>query len=152
MGAWGYGAFDNDSAWDWMDSITTPMIGTISGALSGVNHKNHSGYWEAVAAAALLVEYSGTRPLDLAYDAQRHGLYEDAVIIISMIRDNADYIATWDDPKKAKNALAYLVIALNRKWRDIRRRMTRQKARMIVRVGSYKRKPKARKRRAGGNA
>lgn len=128
MGAWGVDPWENDNAWDWLTYIETPMIGTISAALSSVKHDRfHSGYHEAIAAAALLSEFSfagrRTSRLNLSYEAQRHNVYEDAVRVLRAIRDDPTWSDEWKNPAAVQAMLRRLINTLDRQWRAIEKRL-----------------------------
>ena len=123
MGAWGYRAYDNDEACDWLCEIEQLVTKKIETALT--QKSPHT----LVAAAGLLAELDGP-PLDLSYDAHQRNLFNrvhDALerlltepIQKQKTRVNGRYLKrpktaiaawseTWDEPELAKQMLNILM-------------------------------------------
>ena len=101
MGAWGVEPFDNDSALDLLGPIEDFAAKHIEMALRLVTYRRKRDYHEAIAAVALLLEFTGKSPLNLRYEATRKtNLYALATLAIEIIQRDSDWIAEWKDPLK----------------------------------------------------
>jgi hypothetical protein len=132
MGAWGYEPFENDAAGDWLDPIENMLAKAIRSALETVKPSRHfDGYHEAVAAAALLAESSALESrINLAYLAEKSGLFDLAIETVCEIENDAAYLAEWDKPNEARTALA----SLRRSLVGHRREAERQAAAAALRI------------------
>ena len=110
MGAWAEGPFENDSALDWLWEVERPVITVIANTLAKVKaNKRGAWYMEGIAAAALLVEQSRSRPrINLAYEAAQRGLFDSALNALKVIAADREWIAEWEHPAKNLRVLERL--------------------------------------------
>jgi len=103
MGAWGYGAFDNDGALDLRDDVMLDISKSswkkLEKAMGRVNDTGWEG--EARAAANMILSIA-----NLGYGKRelKKKLRESEQILQTLL-DNEEYIETWREPKKAKTEL-----------------------------------------------
>ena len=141
MGAWGYRAYDNDEALDWLDEIEDSIIAKIEAAI-----KQNSPH-TIVAAASLLIDLD-RRPLDLSYTAYRKGLFnktQDALQrlltepvpkrrkIGNRTREAVTWVETLNNPELAKQMLSSLIERL--KFAALEEKAHQQHMRVIVKKG-----------------
>ena len=117
MGAWGYRAYENDEAQDWLGEIEDSIIAKIEAAI-----KQNSPH-TIVAAASLLIDLD-RRPLDLSYTAYRKGLFDKMQDALQRLlneptlkrrvpgkrtREAVTWVETWNNPELARVMLCCLM-------------------------------------------
>ena len=120
MGAWGYRAYENDEAQDWLGEIELLVVEKIETALA--QKSPHT----LIAAAELLIDLDW-RPLDLRYYAYRLKLFDKMQDALQSLltepvpkrrkigkrtREAVTWVETWNEPELAKVMLASLIIRL----------------------------------------
>jgi uncharacterized protein DUF4259 len=125
MGAWGYGAMENDEALEWLvNEVEAPLLVKIKQAFNAYleqSEKDEVRLSEAEAAAALLIDLTGdhTRlkytPFSsgfLAYRAKEDRLWSLATRVITTILTEEDWLSSWSEPRLKRDALKELLSEL----------------------------------------
>lgn len=123
MGAWGFGAFDNDDAGDWLEELeesedTTFIADTLDRVVSFEDDLEATDASRAVAAAEIVAALRGRPPADfdeMAKDwvkANRSlnvaDLVQPALAALQRVRTASELKDLWDESKEAAQWYAAL--------------------------------------------
>lgn len=98
MGAWGTGAYDNDTAADWFYGLQD------CGLFDLIDKGLNSEYDDEVRAAAWLVQRLGVSAM--VYDADKLGKHKKlAINKLTVLLNNSEYTGCWVDEDEIKASL-----------------------------------------------
>lgn len=102
MGAWGYGPYGNDAAYDWLSRLVPEVRKAL---------KRKARPDEALTAAAFLTDYLG-KHIAVAPEAQL------AIGRLTQIRDDEKWLGGWSEPEKKRRQIDAQIRKLEKLWED----------------------------------
>jgi hypothetical protein len=105
MGAWGYEPLDSDAALDWLDEYVSEPVGENVAQLIISAKGRERQYAEELRAAAQVV-------LQINFFRHQVDLHGELAEMLTVLRDDSDYLDEWNEPGELKASLDKHIQAL----------------------------------------